>query len=88
MMIDRLQKVLPHLEYLSPEAQEEIANHIEALEHKAFAHGRIEDILQDVSSTEPWKDPAEAWSDLPDDMFEELDKIRHSNPPSPPIDLL
>jgi len=52
-MIDRLQEVLPHLQYLPPEAQEEIANHIEALEHKAFAHGRMNELPQIVSSEEP-----------------------------------
>ncbi len=33
-MIDRLQEVLPHLQYFPPEMPEEIASHIEALEHK------------------------------------------------------
>ena len=87
MMIDRLQEVLPHLQYLPPEAQEEIANHIEALEHKAFAHGRMKELPPMTSLEEPWEDPAGSLSDLPDDMFEELDKIRHANPPSPPLEL-
>jgi len=87
MMIDRLQEVLPHLQYLPPEAQEEIANHIEELEQEAFAHGCVEDVPYNASLAEPWQDPAGAWSDLPDDMFEELDRIRHSNPPTPPIEL-
>jgi hypothetical protein len=31
---------------------------------------------------------AGAWSDLDwDDMVEELDRIRHSNPPSPPLSI-
>ncbi len=87
MMIDRLQEVLPHLQYLPPETQEEIANYIKFLEQEAFARGRIKELPHVAASAEPWEDPAGAWSDLPDDMFEELDKIRHSNPPTPPIEL-
>ncbi len=78
MMIDRLQEVLPHLQYFPPEMQEEIANYIKELEQEAFAHGRMQELPQMASSEEPWEDPAGAWSDLPDDMFEELDRIRHS----------
>ena len=43
-MIDRLQNVLPHLEHLPPEAQEEAATYIaalaEALEFESLAPGR------------------------------------------------
>ncbi len=88
MMIDRLQEVLPHLEHLPQETREEIADYIEALEHEAFARGRIKDFPHKTSLVEHWEDPAGAWSDLPDNMFEELDKIRHSNPPTPPNCLL
>jgi len=82
-MNDHLQEMLPRLAHLPPQAQEEIANYIELLERKAFMEERAEDI----ASEEPWIDPAGAWSDLPDDMFNELDKIRHSSPPTPPIEL-
>lgn len=34
-----------------------------------------------ASFEEPWEDPAGSLSDLPDDMFEELDKIRHDKVP-------
>lgn len=32
---------------------------------------------------EQWQDPAGAWADLPDDMLEELDRLRHASPPTP-----
>jgi len=57
--------------------------YIELLERKAS----IQEYREGLSQEEPWIDPAGAWSDLPDDMFEELDKIRHSSPPTPPIEL-
>ena len=40
-MIDRLQEVLPHLQFLPPQAQEEIANYIKELEQEALAHGHM-----------------------------------------------
>ena len=82
-MIDHLQEVLPRLAYLPPQAQEEVANYIELLERKAS----MEEQAADFTSEEPWIDPAGSLSDLPDDMFEALDKIRHSNPPTPPFEL-
>ena len=82
-MIDHLQEVLPRLAHLPPQAQEEVANYIELLERKAS----MEERAADFALEEPWMDPAGAWSDLPDDMFDELDKIRHSSPPTPPIEL-
>ena len=87
MIIDRLQEVLPDLQFFPPEMQEEIANHIKELEQEAFAHGRMREFPEMALDEEHWEDPAGAWSDLPDDIFEELDKIRHSNPPTPPIEL-
>ncbi len=80
-MIDRLQDVLPYLEQLPPEAQEEAATYIEALaealEREAFAPGYVRPVPQERESTEDWEDPAGAWSDLPDDILEELDQLRH-----------
>lgn len=90
-MIDRLHDILPYLEHLPPEAQEEAATYIEALaealERNAFLLGRSRR-LYEIPSIENWEDPAGAWSDLPDTMLEELDQLRHSNPPTPPIELL
>jgi hypothetical protein len=80
-MIDRLQDILPHLEQLPPEAQEEAATYIEALaealEREAFAPGHVRPVPQERESIEDWEDPAGAWSDLPDDILEELDQLRH-----------
>jgi len=91
-MIDRLQDILPHLEHLPPEAQEEAANYIEALaealEREAFVLGRIRREPREIGALEQWEDPAGAWSDLPDTMLEELDQLRHAIPPTPPIDYL
>ena len=86
-MIDRLQDILPYLEQLPPEAQEEAATYIESLteafKHKDLASGRIQHEFQ---SAEIWEDPAGAWRDLPDNMLEELDQIRHANPPTLPLE--
>jgi hypothetical protein len=91
-MIDRLHDVLPHLEHLPPEAQEEAATYIEvlaeALERQAFVHGRIRRVPHEIQPTEHWEDPAGAWSDLPDTMLEELDQLRHASPPTPPLEHL
>ncbi len=88
-MIDRLNEVLPQLEQLPAETQEIVATYIEVLietlERDAIAHGPIR---QMSPVTEPWKDPAGAWSDLPDTMLEELDQLRHRVPPTPPIEQL
>ena len=90
-MIDRLQNVLPYLEHLSPEAQEEAATYIaaltEALECESLVSGRKRPVLQQRESVEQWEDPAGAWRDLPDTLLEELDNLRHSSPPTPPIEL-
>ncbi len=89
-MIDRLQDILPYLEHLPPEAQEEAAIFIEALaealEREAFAPGRAGSVPLEKESMEQWEDPAGAWSDLPDTMLEELDQLRHASPPTPPLE--
>ena len=86
-MINRLQDVLPYLEQLPPEAQEEAATYIESLaeafKHESPAHGRIQ---REIQSAESWEDPAGALRDLPDNMLEELDQLRHANPPTPPLE--
>ncbi len=33
-----------------------------------------------------WEDPAGAWYDLPDSMLDELDRLRHAVPPTPPLE--
>ncbi len=91
-MIDRLHEVLPYLEHLSPEAQEEAASYIEALaeafERADFVLGRIRRIPRKIEPAERWEDPAGAWSDLPDTMLDDLDQIRHASPPTPPLEYL
>jgi hypothetical protein len=73
-MIERLQRAFEHIEELSPEEQEQIAELIEQ---------RIEPL--DV----PPGSLAGAWSDLPDtfdEMLDALDRIRHESTPTPPMD--
>lgn len=40
----------------------------------------------DGESLEQWQDPAGGWADLPDDMLEELDRLRHASSPTPPLE--
>ena len=91
-MIDRLQDVLPYLEQLPPEAQEEAATYIESLaeafKHESLTPGRVQHTPHELQSAERWEDPAGAWHDLPDNMLEELDQLRHANPPTPPLEHL
>ena len=91
-MIDRLQDILPFLEHLPLEAQEEAAIYIEALaetlEHEAFVLDRTRSMPFARASKEQWEDPAGAWSDLPDSLLEDLDQIRHASPPTPPLEFL
>jgi orotate phosphoribosyltransferase len=46
---------------------------------------------KDMPGQEPtnleWQDLFGAWSDLPDAMLDDLDRIRHSSPPTPPLEL-
>ncbi|MBV9707071.1 MAG: hypothetical protein JO125_06660 [Chloroflexi bacterium] len=88
-MIDRLHNVLPHLEHLPPEAQEEAATYIEALaealEYETFVSGSIGSFPREIQPMEQWEDPAGAWHDLPDTMLEEFDQLRHASPPTPPL---
>ena len=91
-MIDRLHDVLPYLERLPPEAQEDAATYIET-HVKAWRLALMtRSYTNDVPSQEPtnvqWQDPFGAWSDLPDTMLDELDRIRHASQPTPPLELL
>ena len=74
MMIDRLQEVLPHLQYLPSKAQEESANHIKELEQEALAHGHMKEMPETGLTEEPWEDPARSLSDLPGCVS--IDKLR------------
>jgi hypothetical protein len=90
-MIDRLYKILPSLEHLPPEAQEEAATYIEALveslQRSSKLHTQASTIPHQEPVNEEWQDPFGAWSDLPDTMLDELDRLRHASQPTPPLEL-
>ncbi|HCI81013.1 MAG TPA: hypothetical protein DHW02_15140 [Ktedonobacter sp.] len=73
-MIDHLQDLLSDFDHLPDEAQAEALVHIKAL--LEFLDRDVP-IHQRTAYEEQWVDPAGAWSDLPDDMLEELDRLRH-----------
>jgi len=91
-MIDRFNDMLPHLQRLPAESQEEVMAYIEvlieALERDAVARGYLRQTLPDLPATEPWVDPVGAWSDLPDTILEDFERLRHATPPTPPTDEL
>ena len=76
-MIKRLHNILPSLEHLPPEAQEEAATYIEALV-EALQHTsmRTTSSKQQEASDAVWQDPFGAWSDLPDTMLDDLEQLR------------
>ena len=91
-MIDRLYNVIPSLEYLPPEAQEEAAIYIqalvEALRHTSVINASTKAMPDEEAATSMQRqDPFGAWSDLPDTMLDELDQLRHINEPTPPLEL-
>ena len=90
-MIDRLHDILPSLEHLPPEAQDEAATYIEALAEALQRASRFRTQTGVASSQKPasveWQDPFGAWSDLPDTMLDELDQLRHASQPTPPLEL-
>lgn len=88
-MIDKLNEMLPHLEQLPEETQEVVATYIEVLIETLERNARVHGSIQQMSPTiDPWRDPAGAWSDLPDTLLEDLDRLRHVVPPTPPIEQL
>ena len=90
-MIDRLHDILPSLEHLPPEAQEEAATYIEALaealQRASMLHKKTGVALSQEPVNVGWQDPFGAWGDLPDTMLDELDRLRHESQPTPPLDL-
>jgi hypothetical protein len=81
-MIDRLQRELADVERLSPDEQEELAIFIAAFRE---AHGEEPPPSE---TTQPWQDPAEAWSDLPDDdEAETFFRMRHETQPGASVTL-
>lgn len=91
-MIDRLHNALSGLEHLPPKAQEEAAIYIkalaEALRHTSGVDVGTKDVSGEEATGVQWQDPFGAWRDLPDTMLDELDQLRHSCQPTPPLELL
>lgn len=90
-MIDRLHNALSSLEHLPPSAQEEAAIYIKALaevlRRTSGVYVGTKDVSGEATSVQ-WQDPFGAWQDLPDTMLDELDQLRHTSQPTPPLELL
>ena len=71
MVVDRLQQALEHVEELTPEEQEDIAEQILTFAGRSEPRGARARRL------------AGAWADLPDDMEETLLRWRRETPPTP-----
>ena len=88
-MIERLQRALEHVEELSPEAQEDLAQQIEEMTEPLSDLPGSQGAPAEDALPKPVRDAlalAGAWSDLrDDDEFEALDRIRHASNPTPPI---
>lgn len=75
MITERLHRALARIEQLPPEVQDELAEQLEAWTEPA----------QDTVPR-PKKRVAGIWRDRTDlaDMIEELERLRHEAPPTPP----
>ena len=88
-MIERLQRALEHVDELSPEEQEDIAQLIEERTEPLEDVPVPRNLPTDENLPKSVQDAlalAGAWSDLKDDEFEALDRIRHESKPTPPVD--
>ena len=82
-MIDRLNEVLDRLEHLPQSEQEEVAEQLERL-LALIEHRQLETSKHSTS----WRKLIGVWAaDDVDTAYAELDRIRHDNPASPPIQL-
>lgn len=82
-MIDRLHEVLDRLEHLPQSEQEEVAEQLERL--LALIEHRQPEVHKHSTS---WRKLIGVWADDDvDTTYAELDRIRHANPPSPPLQL-
>lgn len=90
-MIERLQRALEHIDELSPEEQEDIAQLIEEKAEPLEATPDQKDISTDNNLSKSMRAALAAigsWRRLQgDDEFAALDRIRHESTPTPPIDL-
>lgn len=89
-MIERLQRALEHIEELSPEAQEELAQQIETMSaplNDPPTVGRTPSDATLPRSVQVALALGGVWSDLQgDDEFAFYDRLRHETPPTPPMD--
>ena len=89
-MIERLQRALEHIEELSPEAQEDLAQQIEDLTAPLDDLPELRNLPADEAlppSVRVALALGGAWSDLQDDdEFAALDRIRHESAPTPPVE--
>lgn len=89
-MIERLRRALEHIEELSPEAQEDLAQQIEELTEPletmpVSRESAIDETLPPLVRRALAL--GGAWRNLQgDDEFAALDRIRHGAAPTPPID--
>ncbi len=82
-MIDRLHEMLERLQYLPQSEQEEV---VEQLERLLARIERRQSKAQERSTA--WHKLVGVWADdNVDQAYAELDRIRHANPPSPPLQL-
>lgn len=89
-MIERLRRALDHIDDLSPEAQLDLAQQIEALsapQDELFMLHSLPADEQLPHSVQVALSLGGAWSDLQhDDEFAYFERIRHEVPPAPPVD--
>jgi len=89
-MIERLRRALDHIDDLSPEAQLDLAQQIEALSAPQDELSMLHILPADEQlphSVRVALSLGGAWSNLQDDdEFAYFDRIRHETPPSPPMD--
>lgn len=89
-MIERLQRALEHVDELSPEEQEDIAQLIEEKTEPLEAPLELKDILTDRNLSKSMRTALAAigsWRRLQDDdEFAALDRIRHEKKPTTSID--
>jgi hypothetical protein len=86
-MIERLQRALAHIEELSPEMQEDLAQQIEELTEPLNYPSTRGNIPADETLSPAARSALAlggAWRDLQDDdEFAYFERIRHEVPPSP-----
>jgi hypothetical protein len=78
MITERLHRALAKIEQLPPEAQDELAEQLELWTEP----------IQTFPASRSRKRVAGIWRDRADlaDMIEELERLRHEAPPTPPLE--